>query len=49
VVYASPGLFVNVAENTALYGFVQIPVYQRVGGLELVPDYSASIGIKHKF
>ncbi len=49
VIYASPGLFVNVAEGTALYGFVQLPVYQRVGGLELVPDYSASVGIHHKF
>lgn len=49
VVYASPGLSVNVVENTAVYGFVQIPVYQRVGGLELVPAYSASVGIRHKF
>ena len=49
VVYASPGLFVTVAEGTSVYGFVQIPVYQRVGGLELVPDYSASLGIKHRF
>ncbi|MBF0562986.1 MAG: hypothetical protein HQL37_13425 [Alphaproteobacteria bacterium] len=49
VVYASPGLFVNVRADTTVYGFVQIPVYQRVGGLELVPDYSASFGIKYKF
>ena len=49
VVYASPGLSVNVVENTAVYGFVQVPVYQRVGGLELVQGYSASVGIKHKF
>ncbi|HVI50150.1 MAG TPA: hypothetical protein VM661_02965 [Candidatus Sulfotelmatobacter sp.] len=49
VVYASPGLFVNLGESTAVYGFIQLPVYQRVGGLELVPDYSASIGIKHHF
>lgn len=49
VVYASPGLLVNVAEKTAVYGFVQIPVYQRVGGLELVPGYSASVGFRQKF
>ena len=49
VLYASPGLFINVTPGTALYGFIQLPVYQRVGGLELVPDYSASVGIKHKF
>lgn len=49
VIYASPGVFVNFSEGTSVYGFVQIPVYQRVGGLELVPGYSASVGIKHKF
>jgi len=49
VIYATPGLFVNVLEDTSVYGFIQIPVYQRVGGLELVPDYSASIGFKHTF
>ncbi len=49
VVYASPGLFVNVTDDTSVYGFVQLPVYQRVGGLELVPGYSASLGVKHRF
>ena len=49
VIYASPGLFINVTDSTALYGFVQVPVYQRVGGLELVPDYSASVGVKFHF
>lgn len=49
VIYASPGLFVNLSDSTSIYTFVQLPVYQRVGGLELVPDYSASIGIKHHF
>ena len=49
IVYVSPGLTVNLGEGTSLYGFVQLPVYQRVGGLELVPRYTASLGISHKF
>lgn len=49
LVNLSPGLFVNVLADTSIYGFVQIPVYQRIGGLELVPEYTASVGIKHKF
>ena len=49
LVNLSPGLFINVREDTSIYGFVQIPVYQRVGGLELVPDYTASLGVKHRF
>ena len=48
-VNVSPGLFVNVLPSTTLYGFVQVPVYQRVGGLELVPDYTASIGVRYRF
>ena len=46
---ATPGLFVNLSPSTTVYGFVQIPIYQQVGGLELVPDYSASLGIKYRF
>jgi hypothetical protein len=49
VVYASPGLFVNFSNGTSVYGFLQVPVYQKVGGLQLVQDYSASIGMRHKF
>ena len=49
VVYVSPGLFVNVQDDLSLYAFVQLPVYQHVGGLELVSDYTASVGAKYKF
>jgi hypothetical protein len=49
LVNLSPGLFVNVNEKLSVYTFVQVPVYQRVGGLELVPDYTASVGVKYKF
>ena len=49
VINLSPGLFVNIREDTSIYGFIQVPIYQRVGGLELVPDYTASLGVKYKF
>jgi hypothetical protein len=49
VIYVSPGLTVNLGEGTSVYGFVQLPVYQRVGGLELVPTYTASVGVSHSF
>ena len=48
-IYASPGLIVHLTDTVSTYGFVQIPIYQRVGGLELVPDYTASVGVKLKF
>lgn len=41
--------FVNVNERFSVYGFVQVPVYQRVGGLEPVPADTASAGAKYKF
>jgi hypothetical protein len=48
VVYASPGVTISFAERMSVYGFVQVPVYQRVGGLELVPYSSISVGISYK-
>lgn len=49
IVNLSPGAFVNVSDAMSVYGFVQLPVYQRVGGLQLVPQYSASIGVRYHF
>ena len=49
IVNLSPGAFVNVSEKLSVYAFVQIPVYQRVGGLQLVPEYSASAGVRYHF
>jgi len=49
LVYLSPGLSVNLTSDTSAYGFVQVPVYNRVGGIQLAPAYTASIGISHKF
>jgi hypothetical protein len=45
LVYFSPGVTVNVAEKTNLYGFVQVPVYQRVNGLQIEPRWTVSVGI----
>jgi hypothetical protein len=43
LVYLSPGVVVPVSKKTAIYGFVQLPVYQDVRGVQLVPRYVASI------
>ena len=49
VLYVSPGLVVNLTEDTNIYTFVQVPIYQRLGGLELAPRYTVSVGISHHF
>ncbi len=43
--FVSPGLRVNVLEKTAFYGIVQLPVYQRVNGINLVSDFNLYLGV----
>ena len=49
LVYLSPGAVVPVGKRTSLYGFVQIPVYQRVNGVQLAPRYILSVGAHYAF
>jgi hypothetical protein len=44
--YVSPGLRVG-GGGTYLYGLVQIPVYQRVNGIQLVSDTNLYVGVTH--
>ncbi|MHB1176366.1 MAG: transporter family protein [Sulfuriferula sp.] len=45
LVYLSPGLTVALNKSTKIYGFIQIPVYQYVEGLQLAPRWNASVGL----
>jgi hypothetical protein len=47
--YLSPGVSVRLGGGTSVYGFVQLPIYQNVGSLQLVPQYIASIGVHQNF
>lgn len=49
VVYLSPGLTVNVLQNTQIYGFVQLPVYSRLEGFQLAPRWTATVGVSYAF
>jgi hypothetical protein len=49
VAYLSPGVSVAVANNTHLYAFVQLPVYSRLAGYQVFPQWSASVGLTHAF
>jgi hypothetical protein len=49
LVYLSPGLVVPVTKETSVYGFVQLPVYQDVRGVQLAPTYIASVGLRLSF
>lgn len=42
--FVSPGVSVAVTNNARLYGFLQLPVYQRVNGTQLTADRAFIVG-----
>ncbi len=47
--YLAPGVSVRVGSGMSVYGFIQLPVYQNVGSLQLVPKYTATLGVHQTF
>jgi hypothetical protein len=48
-VFVSPGLSYVLGKNVQLYGFVQLPLYQYVNGVQLTADWAAVAGISTRF
>ena len=48
VAYLSPGLTADLNEKVNAFAFVQLPVYQRVTGLQLEPRRLLSVGLRFK-
>lgn len=48
-VYFSPGATYAVTQNAQLYGFVQLPMYQYVNGVQLTADWSLAAGVSVRF
>jgi hypothetical protein len=49
LVHFSPGVTFSIAERTSVYLFAQVPVYQRVNGLQVEPRWSLSAGVHAAF
>ena len=49
LIYLSPGLVVPVTKQASVYGFVQLPIYQDVRGVQLSPRYTVSVGARFAF
>jgi hypothetical protein len=49
LVYLSPGVTFNVSSRFQVYVFGQVPVAQRVNGLQLEPRSSVSVGMHWTF
>ena len=49
LIYLSPGATVNLRRGIQAYAFVQVPVHQRVNGIQLEPRSSVSVGLHVAF
>ena len=49
LLYLTPGAIVNMTEQMQLLANVQLPIYQNVNGIQLVPKYIASVGVRIGF
>lgn len=47
--FLSPGASWNVTNDVQLYGFLQLPVYQKVNGIQLTADRAVVIGASMRF
>jgi hypothetical protein len=47
--FVSPGLSYALTRQFQAYGFVQLPIYQNVNGVQLVAKYSAVVGLNMRF
>lgn len=48
-VFLSPGVSYAFTKAVQAYGFLQLPVYQRVNGVQLVPRYALAAGLNMRF
>ncbi len=49
LLYFSPGVTVPVNKSLQVFGFFQVPVYQRVNGYQIEPEASLSAGLRYSF
>jgi hypothetical protein len=49
LLYLAPGATWRVGGGTSVYGFVQLPLYQNVNSLQLVPRYTLTLGVRQSF
>ena len=47
VTYVSPGLTVQVVRHLQLYGLLQVPVYSNLGGYQLFPHWTGTVGFSY--
>ena len=48
-VYLSPGMSYMLTQRLQAYGFVQLPLYQYVNGVQLTADWAVAAGLSLRF
>ena len=49
LIYLSPGATVPINKNLHAFGFIQVPIYQRVNGYQIEPEVLLSGGLRYSF
>jgi hypothetical protein len=49
VSYLSPGMTVALGHGLHGYGFIQLPIYSKLGGYQLFPRWTATLGVSYAF
>lgn len=47
--YLAPGVSMRLGGGRSVYGFVQLPLYQSVNSLQIVPQYILTLGVRQSF
>ncbi len=47
--YLSPGVIASITKDVSAYGFLQLPMYQNVNGVQLAPKFLITAGIRLTF
>jgi hypothetical protein len=49
LIYLTPGAIFKVSEQASVYTNVQLPLYQNLNGIQLAPEFIASVGVRFTF
>lgn len=47
--YLAPGASLRLGGGMSVYGFVQLPIYESVNSLQIVPSYTLTLGVRQSF
>jgi len=49
LLYFSPGITASISTHVSVYVFAQVPIYQYVEGVQLVPSFTSTVGVRYSF